>query len=79
VSSVNVLKKNDPFAPYRSSILPVNAHTPPSVAQNVQSPGGGGVDGGWMAQCFAVSGAGSPNTTSGDLDHAAAQPNNANR
>src|SRR6185503_6136035 len=61
VPLVNVLTTNEPFAPYRTFILPVNAHTPPSGAQNVHCMGGG-VGAVLSAHCFGVSGAGSPNT-----------------
>jgi hypothetical protein len=42
--------------------VPVKAHTPPSVAQNVHSSLGGGVEGVLMAHSLGVPGAGSPNT-----------------
>src|SRR5678815_4169244 len=37
VPSVRVLYAYTPLAPYRTSFVPLKAHTPPSFAQNVQS------------------------------------------
>ena len=37
VPSVNVLYAYNPLAPYRTSMVPVKAHTPFSFAQNVQA------------------------------------------
>ena len=44
-------------------VVPVKAQGAPSVAQNVQSDGGGVVEAARVAHCFGVSGAGSPNTS----------------